>query len=554
METMTAIRQAYPQYDDLTDAQLMAGLYTKFYSDTPVMGFVKKLMTDYGFDQNKAKEFSAIVSGQGAKFAFPEAAPAVGGSTLGVTRGLVQGATLGAGDEIVAGGVAAARKAASALGLRGGDSRPIGDIYQRELERERQRLGTFKEDSPVLGYGSEVVGSMALPLGAASTIKGAAALGGGLGATSGFLTSEGDITDRLTGAATGGVLGALLGGTLQGAASGLTKQFEAYMTKRAAKAVSEGADSVATLRAEANKAYEAARAAGVQIDQQAYQKMLDDVMANVAGGAGRPVREALIPKSADVLTAMRDYAGKAVGLDDLEYLRQLAQTPAGMVTDKAEQRAASLIIDGIDDFIDSLDANKVLTNASDAVDAANALRSARNLWGRMRRTELISNIVDTAAAGGYAGGFESGLKTRIGQILRDPKLRRGFSEAELKLLSQIQLGTPIGRILAGISYTGLSTSGGRAGLLTAGGAGTLAGLLGGPWGAIIQLGGATALRAVREMSLEQQARMYTDILASGAADQVIKEMPALMRYLQSAAAAATRGAAPQLPSDVLSRK
>lgn len=553
MATMEEVRKQFPQYNDLSDAQLMAGVYRKFYSDVPVMGFVKTLMTDYGFDQSKAKEFSSTVSKAGADFSFEQPSPSYGGSALGMARGGLQGVTLGAGDEIVAGGVAGARKAASLLGLPGGDERAIGDIYGEELERERQRLASFKEDRPVLGYGSEVIGSLALPIGAAGNIKQAATLGGGLGATSGFLTSEGDLADRATGAATGGILGALLGGGLHAGATALSTELKGYLTNRAAKAVSEGAPGVAALRKEADDAYAAARNSGVAIDKAAFDKMLSDVISNVAGGAGRTVREKQIPKSADVLSAMKDYAGRAVGIDDLEYFRQLAQTPAGLVTDKAEQRAASIIINGIDDLMENITPDMIAINPGAAKGAFDSLTNARDLWARMRRTELISSAIDTAKEGGYAGGFESGLKTRIGTILRNPKLRRGFSEDELNLLSQIQLGTPIGRILAGISYTGLSTSGGRAGLMTSGGAAAVAGLLSGPIGALVQLGGATAIRAVREMSLEKQARMYADIIASGEADKVAKVAPGLMKYLQSVASRITRGTAPQLPSDILNR-
>lgn len=554
MATMEEVRKQFPQYSDLSDAQLMAGVYRNFYSDVPVMGFVKTLMTDYGFDQDKAKEFSSTVSKAGADFSFEQPKPSYGGSAVGMARGGLQGITLGAGDEIVAGGVAGARKAASLLGLPGGDERAIGDIYGEELERERQRLSSFKEERPVLGYGSEIIGGIALPLGAANTLKQAAMLGGGLGATSGFLTSEGDLAERATGAVTGGILGTLLGGGLHAGATALSTELKNYLTNRAAKAVSEGAPGIAALRKEADDAYAAARNSGVAIDKAAFDKMLSDVISNVAGGAGRVVREKQIPKSADVLSAMKDYAGKAVGIDDLEYFRQLAQTPAGLVTDKAEQRAASIIINGIDDLVGNITPNQIAINPNAAEDAFNSLTKARDLWARMRRTELISDVINVAKEGGYAGGFESGLKTKIGTILRNPKLRRGFSEDELNLLSQIQLGTPIGRILAGISYTGLSTSGGRSGLLTSGGAAAITGLMSGPVGALIQLGGATALRAVREMSLEKQARMYADIIASGQADKVANVAPGLMKYLQSVAARITRGTAQQLPSDIMNRE
>jgi len=453
----------------------------------------------------------------------------------------------------VAAGAAAGRK------LLQSDERPIGDIYEQELERERSRIGQFREERPLLAYGSEIAGGAAIPLGAAQTAKQAAAIGGAAGTTTGFLGSEGGLEERATGAITGGVLGALLGAGAQAGANALGESFQNYMSRRAARAVAEGADSVQSLKDEASRAYEAARQSGVSIEKQAFDDLIDNIVAKVSGAPGRQIREKLIPKSADVIESMKELSARTVGLDDLDYFRQLAQTPAGMVTDKAEQRAASLIIEGIDDFVDNLDVTKVTTNTQIAQKAASELSKARELWGRMRRTEQIENIINIAKEGGYAGGFESGLKTKIGQILRNPKLRRGYSKDEISLLSQIQTGTPVGRILAGISYLGFSPSGGRTplmggGLITGTAAGALAG---GPLGALIggasEIAGTTALRAIREMSLEDQARLYAQVIASGKASEVAKNYPGLMRYLETIATRMTTGGVTQLPYDVLNR-
>lgn len=554
MATIEEIRQQYPQYADISDGELMYGMYKNFYSDVPVMGFVKTLISDVGLSMDEVKKFSALAKEGGADFSFQQAAPSVGGRAAGTARGLLQGLTLGAGEEIVAGGTAAARK------LLQQDPRALGDIYEQELERERGRIQQFRETDPLLAYGSELTGAVAVPLaGAGQTIRGTAALAGGTGAAAGFLGSEGGFQERATGAAVGGVLGALLGAGLQAGGKALGASFEDYMSRRAARAVAEGADSIQQLRNEANAAYNAARASGVEIDRAAYDDMVTRVIADVAGAPGRPVREKLIPKSADVLQAMKDMSARTVGIDDLDYFRQLAQTPAGMVTDKAEQRAASIIIKGLDDFVEGLSPTQIATNPASAREAVENLGRARELWGRMRRTQTIQEIIDTAAAGGGAGGFESRLKNQIGAIIRDPKKRRGFSPAELSLLSQIQKGTPVGRILAGISYLGFSPSGGRAaplvgGMTTGAVAGGFAGgALGALLGAGAEVAGTTLLRALREMSLEEQARLYAQVIASGKADQAFKAYPSVMRYLEAIATRAAVGGSTQTPYDILSR-
>lgn len=90
------------------------------------------------------------------------------------------------------------------------------------------------------------------------------------------------------------------------------------------------------------------------------------------------------------------------------------------------------------------------------------------------------------------------------------------------------------------------------GLLT----GALAGsALGGPVGAVagagIEAALTTGLRAIREMSLGQKADLYAQVIASGQAQQIMRQYPTLMRELQNAASAITRGSVTQLPTGLL---
>jgi hypothetical protein len=159
----------------------------------------------------------------------------------------------------------------------------------------------------------------------------------------------------------------------------------------------------------------------------------------------------------------------------------------------------------------------------------------------------MQDIIRKSTEGAYAGGFEAALKGQISQILRNDKLSRGFSAEERELMRQIQVGTPIGRILAGISRLGFSPSGGRtapqAGGLAVGG---IAGaMVGGPVGAIAGAGAELAvtsgIRALREMSLREQAELFSRILAEGSADTVIKQAPEVFDLLRNAAARMTAG-------------
>ena len=545
MEGIKSLREKFPQYEDLSDGQLAFGVYNKFYSDLPIVGFAKQI----GLDKAQSLEMlkSANSAGKGMKFEQPE--PSVGGGAMGALRSGFQGLTLGGGDEIVAGGVSALKKLT-------GDERSMGDIYSQELERERSRLGQFEEQAPKTALASEVASSMALPLGPVKTMGQAALTGLGYGAASGFLSGEGSAADRARSMASTAALGGMFGAGFKKASDMVGSSFERYLSDKAAEAIAKGGQSVNNLKASANALYEEARASGATISKDAFEDFVSQTVAKVSGGVDEDIAAKLTPSSAAVLEAMKRKAGLSsrvenvvaqdIGIEDLDAFRKLAQAPAGKVTDKAEQRAASMIIEGIDDFVANINPEQLTSGTIDGV--AETFKAARDMWARMRRTEKLQNIIETAKEGGYAGGFESGLKTQIGTILRNPKQRRGFSEGELRLLSEIQTGTPIGRALAGISYLGFSPSGGRTvptgGLVTGGLVGFSAGgPLGALAGAATEAAATTGLRAVREMSMEKRARLLQEIISTGMADQVAQKAPEAFKLLQEAAVGGlTRGA------------
>jgi len=515
----------------MSDAELSFRLHQKHYSDMPLVGFAKS----FGLGKSGSLDFLKYASEQGKSLEFKQAEPTVGGYGTGLARAALQGLTFGGGEEVVAGGAALARKAIQ------GDEREIGDIYEQELERERSRIGQFKEEAPVASTVAEIGGALAVPLGAPKTLGGAIGMGAGTGATYGFLAGEGGLPERVEGAVISGGFGGILGGGLKSATDLVGSSYQGYLQRRAAKAVAQkDARAVEDLYNEANALYERAKQSGATIKAADYEKFVNDTIKKVSGGFDFSLIKGGIPSSASVVKAMESKIGQDVGLNDLEAIYQLAQMPAGKVTDKAEQRAAQIIKSGVDDFLSGLSPAQVSKGAT--APAVKDFFDARDLWSKMRKTQNVQNIIETAKEGGYAGGFEAGIKTQFGKIIRDYNKgkKSGFTKPEIELLKQIQTGTPMGRILAGISYLGFSPSGGRTvpigGLVTGAITG---GAVGGPVGALagaaIEAGITTSLRAIREMSLENQVRLYQDLISSGRANEVIREAPEVFRYLADTA-------------------
>ena len=159
----------------------------------------------------------------------PDAAPPTPGVTIPGTigRGLLQGATLGFGDEIQAGAGALGQAMTQPRGaLDDGTAAPgIGALYDAELNRIRALQKGDRADSPFLTGAAEIGGTLAtapmLPAGFlrpagsfVGTVAKNMATGAGYGAAQGFGSGEGGFVPRLASSAFGAALGGGLGGAL----------------------------------------------------------------------------------------------------------------------------------------------------------------------------------------------------------------------------------------------------------------------------------------------------------------------------------------------------
>ena len=140
----------------------------------------------------------------------------------GVSRSALQGGVFGGGDELVAAGAAALDPVLK------GSGGTYGDRYNAYLDRERQRLGQFRNDYPVSAIASEVAGAIPTSMLAPQirTAQGAGLgtrmLAGGLnaagqGAAYGFNSGENNADDRMQSAALSAILSGGVGFLAPGA-------------------------------------------------------------------------------------------------------------------------------------------------------------------------------------------------------------------------------------------------------------------------------------------------------------------------------------------------
>ena len=382
-----------------------------------------------------------------------------------------QGWSVGGADELGAAIQAGARRATNAM--TGGPETSFGDLYDARLQEKQGDLSQFREDHPIASIvgeiagaaptaalGGAVAGMSKLPALAKALVGGGAA-GGAYGALSG------NPGDRTNSALVGGALGAGLGG----AGAGISKAVAGRTAKRAGDKTIEGAATQDELRKAAQTNYAIADAAEGAVPMPVYSAFVTNLTKKLKSEG---VDSMLHPKAARVLSIMAENADAPATLQELQILRR--QFGAAAKSGEAdERRLGQIAIDALDDFVED-----------SAGQLGGALKQGRELWSRMRKSEILEDAIERA--GSRAAGIEAGLRNEFSKLFRNKKLMRSFNGEEKDAIEAVFKGTAgqnALRILGGLSLgegqrrNVLSALvGGGVGMAAAGPGGGMAGLAG----------------------------------------------------------------------------
>ena len=346
----------------------------------------------------------------------------------GVAGEIVDGVTLGFGDEAMAGMRAASQVA---------DKRPIDERYGAALTDIRAGQSDFQEQHPVAAGVARVAGAIASPVaklaGPVNSVRGAAMVGGATAATEGFAEGEGGLSDRGVNAAKSAPAGALFGGLVatlgKGASKGLKRVF-----KRA-----EQRPSIETLKAAKNAAYKAVRDTGetfgskdtntlyARIQQLAVDADFDDIAD---------------PQSAAALRMMKTRSGAKLSLDRLDRLRQ-------NLWDRYGRSDEPLILDMIGEIDNLID-----TRAA----SSDAMRAARQANSKYAKAQLLENAFKKArlqtASTGSGGNILNKYRQAVTRIITTPKEAKWFSADELAIMEKFVEGDVPENVLRRIGKVG----------------------------------------------------------------------------------------------------
>lgn len=401
---------------------------------------------------------------------------------------------------------------------------PGGMGYDERLAYERGQEAMFEESNPGAALGAEVGGAVLgtlLPGGAIGTVgkgaglgtrlAGSTAAGAGMGGTYGFMEGEGGVANRAGEGMTGAVIGGVAGAAAPAIGAGVQRFADNRAANRAIREAVSSAPTTADLRSQGRAAYDAIEGAGITIKPERVQNLTADIANALRGeGAAYTGADRVLPGSSAILGAVPELGAGAntVPFNELDMFRRYANNAAAgaVANNPNDARIASGVVERLDDFVMGLKPDDV--DSGDIQILQELLPKARNLWSRMSRSDLIDTAIE-AGNNNYRTGSASGVRAQFQRILNNPKLIRGFSDAEKKMIQRVVSGTLPEQI---VNYLGSGL-----GMMTQGAVG---GMLGGIPGLI--LGGAVGAgaRKVSEGIANKNAEIARALVASGRVPQL----------------------------------
>lgn len=223
------------------------------------------------------------------------------------------------------------------------------------------------------------------------------------------------------------------------------------VSQRPSVALSQATPEIDQIKTQSRDLYKEIDDMGVKMDGDKFVEMaisLRDKFNSMG------LDKTLTPDASRIIDRFDELVDQDVSLSDLDTLRQLADIPARKFDNPREMALGNIAKEFIDDFIDA-EGRRLASKGR--VDVGEKIRTARNLWGRVRKGELFEEAI--AKAKDTQSGFENGLRIEFRKILNNKKKLRGFTEAEQEAIRQVVQGGGIANTMKALGKFGVLGSG-----------------------------------------------------------------------------------------------
>jgi hypothetical protein len=198
----------------------------------------------------------------------------------------------------------------------------------------------------------------------------------------------------------------------------------------------------AEIKQQATNIYQKIDNAGVVIQAQPFNDFVSKVKTTIGG----KVREARQPQVVDALKQLDEASGSVKTLQKMQDLRE-SISGIKMSGNASERMFAGQIVKELDDFIDNLDASKLISPVKGDVEAIKLVPQARELWKQARKSEMLDEIYRKAeikSTDPYDDvAFATKLRSEFKNLAANKDKLRGFSAEEIKAIEQAAKGGKI---------------------------------------------------------------------------------------------------------------
>ena len=273
------------------------------------------------------------------------------------------------------------------------------------------------------------------------------------------------------------------------------------------RAIVDSAPNIEQLKDAARGVYKELDNSGVRIRADRYEQLVNKI-AVATKKEGLDFR--VTPRAAGAIDILRDSVGRAPSLTEIDTLRKVAQKVAKNI-DPTESSLGVQIISELDDFLDGISAKDLSASGIDPTKISPKYNAARQLWGRARRSETITDAIDKGSRA--ASGLENGIRSEFNRIINSKK-SKFFPKEELASMQAVVDGDFTKNILKHVGKFGISIDRSGSNLLAfLGGAGGFAAGGAGPGAGVVALG--TAARSLGKQLAKREAAFIDDITRAG---------------------------------------
>ena len=252
---------------------------------------------------------------------------------------------------------------------------------------------------------------------------------------------------------------------------------------------------------------------GVSIKQSSLKK-LERSLDHIAKKEG--IRERVTPEAFGAIQEVKKdiSAGNPLSTSQMDELRTIAKNSI-VATDPNKARVGSVIVDEIDSFLDNIKPTDIERGAQiSATDVGKKYKTARQLWGRAKRSEMIQDAIEMGSS--RKAGVEKGIRNELNNLLNRKKSRKFLTGDDVKAIRKVTDGDFKQNFASMVGGMGLKLENSPSifgGILSGGGVGAVASTIPGLGGSIAPIAvGAITVGTISKEIAKKMTRNRANFL------------------------------------------